>query len=200
MTNLTLTQATTPSLSVEQQFSRALDLLDLEGWTPGQEVPKTATMERLNAAQSAATVALRPIGKQALAVLLDRLFSFAEAFNLKANPKALTPIYAQAFQSYPEDLAEKAVNGTLQNWKGWGRLPTPAEMLESVSPELTRRRLMESKIRLAIQRKPPERPERTPIDPKALDALMAKHRKRFPTSRPSSTAEHAHEASYIHSD
>lgn len=182
MTNLTPTPPTQPSKAAAQQFLRALACLDLEHWTPTQEVPKAATMERLEAAQRAATAALRPIGKQALAVLLDRLFSFAEAFNLKANPKALTPIYHQSFQTYPEDLVEKAVNGTLEGWKGWGRLPTPAEMLESVSPELTRRRLMESKVRLAIQRKPPKRDSK-PIDPKELDALMAKVRRTFPSHR-----------------
>lgn len=149
----------TPQPPAAQQSLKAWDL-GLKTWTVSMDLPKAATPEALKAAESQLVTLTRPVGVQAFAVLMDKLFEFAEAFNIKADPAKLVPIYRETLGKLPEDLVAKAIRSVTGAWKYGNRLPTPAEMLEPVKTEWGERRVAQSQVQFALRKPPPPKPKK----------------------------------------
>ena len=83
---------------------------------------------------------LAPATKQEMALVLNKLFTFAEALGKgPKNTGATTTIYAEALGDLPADLLMQGTNRTIKAHQ-WNTLPTPAEIIQAVEPEMTKRR------------------------------------------------------------
>lgn len=133
----------------------------LDGWQSENRIPARCC-DRIPMAIEAAERRLQPLTDQtALAVLLDPLMEFADAFGLFGNGSAedierrtetATRMYLDALSGLPADLVREAVESVREGHRWGGRLPLPADLVKSVEPEMQRRRMTLMRLRTAEMR------------------------------------------------
>jgi hypothetical protein len=97
-----------------------------------------------------AHTALRPATGEAFAVIIDRLFRFAETFSVKdAGIREAMKFYAEALDDIPPDLLERAVDSVVRNYKYGHRLPPPADLRAVVEGDLVARGAARARIEAA---------------------------------------------------
>jgi hypothetical protein len=124
-------------------------------------------MQQVKADLRAYQDALKPISQRDMAVVLETIGEWLEAFY--AVPQNRLPgilkAYAQALSSMPSDLAMTAVERVKQNHRGQ-RIPTPGNLTAAVSDDLFQRRAEKNKLETAaLTGKERETSKRTPPTP-----------------------------------
>lgn len=124
----------------------------LSHWRPGEQLPATATRTALQTSRSVYQRWLDPGGREVFAVQMDRLLEFAATFGIPdAKAREALGFYRDALAVLPADLMVLAVQRICSGWKRGNRLPLPAEITETVSEELGRRRLEAGRIAHALR-------------------------------------------------
>ena len=94
----------------------------------------------LYAAEADARQALEPAGGEVFAVIIDRLFRFAETFAIKdAGIREAMTFYAETLDDVPPDLLEKAVDNVVRNYKYGHRMPPPADLRAAIEQDMAER-------------------------------------------------------------
>ncbi len=135
----------------------------LSGWEITEPVPDAVGRQDVSAAMAAYDAALTPADLKARAVLIKRLFDFARAFNIPADPAVLSPIYLDALADLPVDLLAEAVKDAVTTWRWHNAMPTPAELRAPISAELGRRKRERGRLQLALQRLPAKPRDRSSV-------------------------------------
>jgi hypothetical protein len=82
---------------------------------------------------------------------LSKLIEFATAFGIPAgDPAAMQRVYREKLSDLPGDLLLRAIVRVTDRWAWGNRMPMPAEIRETISPEFTYRRTLLSKARVAM--------------------------------------------------
>lgn len=143
-----VTARNVPLPSVGANSMKVLRMLD--GWITAHELPPGITPDLLYAAEADARHALEPASGEAFAVLIDRLFQFAETFSIKdAGIRDAMKFYVEALDDIPPDLLERAIDGVVRNYKYGHRLPPPADLRAVVEEELSARMKARARIEAA---------------------------------------------------
>lgn len=114
----------------------------LKGWNPSARfLPEGITLAEVKADHRACQDALKPIQREALAVLLEDIIDYIETFyGLKEERrKTVTKEYAKALEQFPEDIAHRAVERVKESHK-WNSLPKRADLYEAGRTEWLERR------------------------------------------------------------
>lgn len=140
------------------------------------------------------TAALLPAGDAAYAKALTKLIEFAMAFGIPCgDPAAVQRIYREKLADLPEDLLTSAVVRVTDRWTWGQRLPMPAEIRATISPELSQRRVLRVRAELALMKArslpPPSTGKPGTIPPEKwaelLASLSAKHKSKRKHQDPS---------------
>ena len=120
----------------------------LLGWQPKDAMPMgRAEFDR----EKARIMAVREMAPpEAVAVALERLTSWLEAFGLMASDEHMPlaiDAYRQALERVPADLIGIAVDGVTTGLK-YHRRPLPNDIIGAVQPEIDRRNLAALKLEL----------------------------------------------------
>lgn len=115
----------------------------VEIWHTGREwcwnTPEAAK-DMIRQATSALEAINRGPSRQEMAVILDKLFAFAQGLGkFPADGASAVATWAEALGDMPPDLLHAAIRRTIRSHK-FNTLPTPGEIRDAVKPELTRRR------------------------------------------------------------
>ena len=143
----------------------------LEGWQTSHDLPRGITPDLLEGALLDAHTALRPATGEAFAVIIDRLFRFAETFSVKdAGIREAMKFYAEALDDIPPDLLVKAVDSVVRNYKYGHRMPPPADLRAVVDEDLGKRSNAKAQIETAQKfgtydsyREPPSEEDRARV-------------------------------------
>lgn len=119
----------------------------LRAWQPGETVDYPRAMIQTIRSR----INLRPASPQAFSVMMDRLWQFAETFDMP-TPKIeqASAIYTQTLGDLPEDLLEKAIDRIKAEWR-YRSLPKPGDIKATVAEDLAKRMLMDGRARMAIR-------------------------------------------------
>lgn len=83
---------------------------------------------------------LAPASREAMAVAIDKLLTFAELMNKgPANRKAMVSLYQGALGELPDDLLVEAVDTAIKEHR-YNTIPIPGEIMSKVEDQLTHRR------------------------------------------------------------
>ena len=150
--------ASTATLPVDQSSeARAL-----KAWRPAEDLPPNTTMVSLLMLISGLEMELTPADQRLWSVQMDRLLDVAEAFSITIpNMDTLMDLYRETLSHLPADLMRLAVDRIIRE-KWYGRMPLPADILETVSSDLLRRKGLVSKAKVALLKVPKSQPTTTP--------------------------------------
>ena len=137
----------------------------LANWIPAYDLPPGITPDRLYDAEADARSALQPATADAFAVIIDRLFRFAETFAIKdAGIREAMRFYVEALDDVPLDLLERAVDNVVRNYKYGHRMPPPADLRAAVEQDMTSRANALARIETAQKFGKYDKPYEPPSD------------------------------------
>lgn len=124
----------------------------LASWNPNPDdsLPPEI-VAALPALRTEARSVMAPASAREFLVALDLLWKFARTFGIKATPEEVeeaTQAYRASLADLPLDLLAEAIQRTKAAWT-YRNLPLPAEIRAHISDQLTRRRLIANRLRLA---------------------------------------------------
>lgn len=120
----------------------------LERWNPSHESP--LTKDELSTAISRLSEGMKPATPKEYAESLMGLIQFAAAFGIACpDPKAVQAIYHEQLSHLPADLLNLAIARVKTTWIWGNRMPFPADILNKVGEEFTRRRMLLSRAKVA---------------------------------------------------
>lgn len=120
-------------------------------WVPAEPVPMSLT-SRLPGALAAARSQLAPASYAEFAGQVLRVFTFAKAIGVVVpNVSEATQVYTETLRDIPLDLLTLAVDRIRKGYTYGMRLPLPGEIRSQVSEELAARKLLVSRLNLAIE-------------------------------------------------
>ena len=137
----------------------------LESWIPTYDLPRGITPDVLYMAAADARQALEPAGGELFAVIIDRLFRFAETFAIKdAGIRDAMRFYVEALDDVPPDLLERAVDNVVRNYKYGHRMPPPADLRAVVEQDMAARANALARIETAQKFGKYDKPYEPPSD------------------------------------
>lgn len=124
----------------------------LTDWQPehDQTIPPQIA-KHLPELKTAITAALMPPTEAQFTQALEAIWTTPAMFGIKLEPGQIagaTTIYRQVLSELPLDLLDEAIKRTISNWT-YRNLPMPAEIRNHVTEELSRRRLIQTRIKIA---------------------------------------------------
>lgn len=126
----------------------------MEGWRLAEPLPATVSIDALRMAYRKAQTLLRPASPEAVAVLLDRLWTTLPMPKTRGKSGEIEPDRAaiaewkRHLSPYPEDLLAKAVDEVVKSHK-WESSPKIAQVVDAMRDELTRRTIWRNKLSTA---------------------------------------------------
>ena len=86
---------------------------------------------------------------------MARLIEFGLAFGItQGDPSKAQKIYHKTLAHLPADVLHVAMDRVMTGWTWGNRMPMPAEILEMVSGELSKRKMLIAKCEMALSRLP----------------------------------------------
>lgn len=155
-------------------------------WKACDGLPPEATAPKIARAIQATAHETRPASSEAFAVCLLKIAKFGRAFGfLENNAADITGFYREALSDVPADLLELAVDGTIRTWK-WNRMPSPADLRETISGELGQRKATRNALERALwkakmdakARPCPQKNKLTPEQQARVDRFMEARKRR----------------------
>lgn len=154
-------------------------------WKACDGLPREATPQKISQAIQATAHETQPASSEVFAVCLLKLAKFGRAFGfLETKASDITGFYREALADVPADLLELAVDGTIRSWK-WNRMPSPADLRQSISSELAQRTAAKNALERALwkakmEAKAPPAPKikLTPEQQAQVDRYIARRRRR----------------------
>lgn len=144
-----LAESSLPKLATAQQSLKHWDLL--QGWQAHEPVPQTATVAALEQSIWGLASLLEPASVEALAIALDKLLTFARAFNVPVSDRVtVAAIYRDALADLPSDLVVEAVTRATRDWTWGNRLPMPGDLRKVIEPELFARTAAHGRHKVAL--------------------------------------------------
>lgn len=103
-------------------------------------------LSALTALRAEATRSLVPAAAEEMAVFLELLAQTGQALRWPAMPSGAARIYVEALNDIPADLLALALHRLKREWK-WPRMPSPADIRESIADDMGTRKLRLTRLR-----------------------------------------------------
>lgn len=161
----------------------------LTNWSPAEPVPADIDHRIVATAIAAYDRAMLPASPEAFAVTFDRLLSRARMWGIKlpqrqtdTDPDPLVDLvraYRQDLADVPADLLDQAITWACRHWTNGFRLPTPGELRNQISDQMSRRTMEKGRLNLALLRLPKDRPSAKKKDQVEASAALAAVREKL---------------------
>ena len=162
----------------------------LEGWTLAEPLPATVKIDDLRMAYHKAQHTLRPASLEAVAVLLDRLWTTLPMPKTRGKSGEMEPDRAaitewkRHLSPYPEDLLAQAVDDVVKTHK-WETPPKIAQVIAAMREQMDARTSWRNKLSTAgLKAKSLPKPTKGPLirdmPPEEREAFFAAMRQKYP--------------------